>query len=326
MKRAIFFIVVLFLCPNLSLSQDPEFTQFYANPIYLNPALAGSHGCPRLNMNYRNQWPSLSGAFVTSTVSYDQFVDPISGGIAVMLVNDMAGKNTINTNSINLAYSYHMKVTHDFSILIGAQASWTQKFLNWNKLTFGDQIDPHSGFVYASKDLPRGLLLENGWGTKGFFDVSAGIVAYSKHFYVGFAAKHLNAPNESLIADQSILPARFTGHIGANIPFGGQSKYQNSTSISPNIIYTYQRGYQQTNMGLYIKHNVVTAGVWWRPYDSFILSIGVENGAMTFGYSYDLTTSKLTNASGGSHELSLAYRFACKERLKHYRTLSCPSY
>ena len=25
-------------------AQDPQFSQFYANPIYLNPAFAGSHG------------------------------------------------------------------------------------------------------------------------------------------------------------------------------------------------------------------------------------------------------------------------------------------
>jgi hypothetical protein len=41
--------------------QDPTFTQFFSNPIYLNPALAGSSGCPRFAMNYRNEWPQLTG-------------------------------------------------------------------------------------------------------------------------------------------------------------------------------------------------------------------------------------------------------------------------
>lgn len=55
-------------------AQDPEFTQFYANPLYLNPAFAGSQRCPRVALNYRNQWPALSGTFVTSSASYDQHV------------------------------------------------------------------------------------------------------------------------------------------------------------------------------------------------------------------------------------------------------------
>ena len=57
------YIILAILVSFSSRAQDPEFTQFYANPIYLNPAMAGTHGCPRLNLNHRNQWPSLSGAF-----------------------------------------------------------------------------------------------------------------------------------------------------------------------------------------------------------------------------------------------------------------------
>ena len=54
------------------LAQDPEFTQFYANPLYLNPAFAGTARCPRVNLNYRNQWPGISGTYVTYSASYDQ--------------------------------------------------------------------------------------------------------------------------------------------------------------------------------------------------------------------------------------------------------------
>ena len=42
---------------NDSNAQDPAFSQFYANPLYLNPAFAGAtpKGCPRANLNYRDQ-------------------------------------------------------------------------------------------------------------------------------------------------------------------------------------------------------------------------------------------------------------------------------
>lgn len=52
-------------------AQDLQFTQFYANPLYLNPAFAGSVRCPRICMNYRNQWPNLSGTYVSYSASYD---------------------------------------------------------------------------------------------------------------------------------------------------------------------------------------------------------------------------------------------------------------
>ncbi len=307
-------------------AQDPAFTQFYANPIYLNPAFAGSHGCPRFNMNYRNQWPSITGAFVTNSFSYDQYINAIKGGIAVMITNDMAGKNTVNWSTINLAYSYHLQVNRKFSFLMGAQATWNQKFLDWNKLTFGDMIDPRKGFIYQTGDVPRGNTLDNGWGTKGFFDVSAGIVGYSKQFYFGLAAHHLNQPNESMILGSARLPIRLTGNVGADIPLGKTSKYTNSTSLSPNIIYMYQDGFMQLNIGMYVKYGSFTAGAWWREGDAFILSVGVDAGTFRFGYSYDITTSKLTNASGGSHELSLGLNINCKKKPKRFRTISCPSF
>jgi type IX secretion system PorP/SprF family membrane protein len=322
--RLITCVIVVVSMP--SRAQDPEFTQFYANPIYLNPAMAGTHGCPRLNMNHRNQWPSISGAFITNSISYDQFVNVLQGGVALLVTNDMAGKNTINWSTVSLAYSYHLNVSRKFSLLFGAQATWNQKFLDWNKLTFGDMIDPRRGFIYQTGDLPRGTLMENGWGTRGFFDVSAGLVGFSKNFYFGFAAKHLNTPDESLILSTSRLPMRFTGHVGANINFGKGSQYQNVTSISPNIIYTYQDGFMQLNIGTYVKYGVFTAGAWLRARDAFILLVGIDSGTFKFGYSYDITVSPLSNASGGSHELSLGLNFNCSSKPQKFRTISCPSF
>lgn len=325
--KKILILLLMSLGSFVGQAQDPVFTQFYSNPIYLNPAMAGTHGCPRLNLNYRNQWANISGAFVTNSVSYDQFVNVLQGGIGISIINDMAGKNTLNWTMVNLAYSYHLQVTRKFTVLFGAQATWNQKFLDWSKLSFGDQIDPRRGFIYQTGDLPRNLINEGGnWGTRGFFDVSTGIVGYSENFYFGFAAKHLNTPNESLILGSSELPMRFTGHMGANIDFGKGSQYQNVTSISPNIIYTYQDGFMQLNLGTYIQYGAFTAGAWWRPRDAFILSIGIDTGPFRFGYSYDITISPLTNASGGSHELSLGFNFSCKQPTKKFRTISCPSF
>jgi type IX secretion system PorP/SprF family membrane protein len=108
--------VILIISSGITRAQDPEFTQFYANPLYLNPAFAGSNNCPRVALNYRNQWPALSGTFVTTSVSYDQHVDGLYGGLGLMVVSDQAGKGTLNTNRISGIYSYQLKVNREFSI------------------------------------------------------------------------------------------------------------------------------------------------------------------------------------------------------------------
>ena len=137
-------LLPLFLVLNIfnARSQDPTFTQFYSNPVYLNPAFAGSSGCPRISLNYRNEWPSLSGNYVTYCASFDTYAKSISGGLGIIAMHDQQGQATIQTSMIGGIYSYNLKVNRKFSLMFGVKAAYFQKFLYWNKLTFGDMIDP----------------------------------------------------------------------------------------------------------------------------------------------------------------------------------------
>ena len=205
--------------------------------------------------------------------------------------------------------------------MFGARAAYYQKYLDWSKLTFGDMIDPRRGFIYQTGDVPRGT------GRRGFFDASAGMVAYTKNFYAGLAVHHLNRPDESMILGQSRLPMRFTAHAGANIKIGNKGRYSNNTSLMPNIIYQYQNGFQELSIGTYLKYENFTVGAWYRNKDAFILSFGVNTDNFRVGYSYDITVSKLgQGVSGGSHEVSLGFNLKCKKKPRDFRKISCPSF
>ncbi len=301
-------------------AQDPQFTQFYANPLYLNPAFAGTARCPRVVLNYRNQWPALTGTFVTTSASYDQHVDGLMGGLGLLVTNDQAGKGTLNTTTVSGIYSYQQAISHKFSLKVGFQATYFQKSLDWSKLTFGDQIDPRRGFIYNTNDVPRG-------GSVGNADFSAGVLGYTDIFFVGFAVHHLTQPNESLIVGESKLPTKVTGHAGAAIPLGMQGKYGEArTRISPNVLYQQQAAFRQLNLGLYVDHGPITAGVWYRTRDSFIALLGFHTDKFKFGYSYDLTTSKLTTQTAGSHEVSVQMTFNCKPKRRRFRVVACPTF
>ncbi len=301
-------------------AQDPQFTQFYANPLYLNPAFAGAARCPRVVMNYRNQWPALSGTFVTTSASYDQRVDGINGGLGLLVTNDQAGKGTLNTTTVSGMYAYQQPLSRKLSLSAGFQATYFQKSLDWNKLTFGDMIDPRRGFIYNTNDVPRGGNVSN-------VDFSAGLMAFTDVIYAGFAAHHLTEPNESLIVGTSKLPMKLTAHAGASIPMGTKGKYGDAqTKISPNVLYQQQADFRQLNLGLYIDRGPITAGVWYRTRDAFIVLIGFQADKLKFGYSYDVTTSKLTTATAGSHEVSLQFQFDCKPKRKRFKPVVCPTF
>ena len=170
----------------------------------------------------------MSGNYVTSAAAYDQHIPSISGGLGFIVMNDRAGRGTLSTSRISGIYSYQQAVSRKFSIKAGFEATYFQKALDWSQLTFGDMIDPRKGFIYETQDQPRG-------GKVSQVDFSAGIIGFSKKVYFGFAAHHLNEPNESLVVGVSRLPMKLTAHFGALLPLDGDSKYA-SAFISPNIL------------------------------------------------------------------------------------------
>ncbi len=325
-KKLIFCIITLVFASNLAVAQDPAFSQFYANPLYLNPAFAGSAVCPRIIMNYRNQWPSISGTFVTYNASYDMHIDKISGGIGLLVNTDRAGEGTIVTSSFSGIYSYRLEVSRTFSIKAALQATYVDRRLAWEKLTFGDQIDPRNGFKpdVPSLETPPGKL------TKGYLDFSTGIIGYTENFYAGVAISHLTQPEEGFLTIHK-LPMKFTAHAGAVIDLQARkskSRSQDDLTISPNILY--QQHFNQLNYGFYVNWSPFVSGIWYRQNfqnsDAVIFLVGIQQNSFKIGYSYDLTVSKLTNITGGAHEVSLALQLRCPTKKKRIRTINCPSF
>lgn len=310
-------------------AQDPQFSQFYAAPIYLNPALAGSAHCPRVTLNYRNQWPALNNAFVTYAASYDQNIDALSGGIGVILLRDKAGEGTVNTTNASFMYAYQATISRKASIRAALKVTYVQKSLDWTKLSFGDMIDPRYGFVYQTLEQQPSDL------TRSFVDFGAGIAAYSDLVYGGVAVDHLTQPDEAfIVSGSSELPMKITAHFGAMIPIGYYSPRMNKdegTFISPNVIYQQQGGFNQLNLGAYFTKSSFVGGLWYRGNigsgsDAAIFLVGFSKGMVKIGYSYDMTISQLSNASGGAHEVSLGLQFQCKPKKKRFRPISCPTF
>ena len=308
---------------NSAHAQDPAFTQFYANPLYLNPAFAGTNGCPRVNLNYRDQWPGIERAYVTTSASYDKHISAIGGGLGIMVAQDRAGAGNLNTTHIALQYSYRLKVNNKFAVKAGFEASYRMIQLDWTDLTFGDMINPQQGFIYETQED-----IINNPTTRSFPDFSAGILGFSENLFFGLAVHHLTVPNQGFISE-SKLPSKITVHAGGNISLNKYSA--NAFTISPNILYQGQSEFQQFNYGIYAKKGPIVGGLWARNsaenFDSFILMVGLIQEAFKFGYSYDITVSALGNDNTlGSHELSFTIFMPCTSKSKSYNTINCPQF
>jgi type IX secretion system PorP/SprF family membrane protein len=322
MKKIYIIILIVFifaLIPERMQAQDPEFSQFYANPLYLNPALSGNKVCPRVALNYRQQWPSVNGLYSTLAASFDRLAYRLGGGIGITAMQDRAAQGTLTTTSIAAVYAPIIPLGKHVRVSMGFQAGYRQRELDWTKLTFGDQIDPRTGFSYVTKEnTPQNQ-------ATGRFDMAVGALFSTNRFYIGAAADHIFEPNEAFLGGNSSLPRKYTAHAGAIIPIGSDRFHKKF--ISPNILYRKQQDFQQLNLGLYVKNEAVVGGLWYRGNDAFILLVGLElDNGTKIGYSYDVTVSRLTNATGGAHEVSLGWQFSCKPPVKKYRPDICPSF
>ncbi len=305
-------------------AQDPEFSQFYANPLYTNPAFAGSE-CGRIALAYRMQYYGLPGGFVTFNGSYDQRVKEIGGGFGIMFTNDKAGEGVLTANHFNAAYAYELETPSGVNFRFGVQAGFYQKSLQWDKLRWGDQIIAQLGFVNSTNEtrIDKAVTAAN---------FGAGFLMYSKKFYAGFACHNITEPSQSFFGGNgpgTTLPRRFTVHGGLVIPL--DDKREPDATFSPNILIMSQGKFSQVNVGFYLNKGPLVAGLWFRQTvpnsDALIALIGFRQGDFKFGYSADFTVSNLRSAGKTAHELTATYQF-CNEHVKRrtYRTLKCPGF
>ena len=115
------------------------------------------------------------------------------------------------------------------------------------------------------------------------------------------------------------------------LPLDGDSKYA-SAFISPNVLYRRQGEFQQMNFGAYVSKGPIVGGIWYRGIlgtqyrDAFIVTLGIQSDVIKFGYSYDVTVSDLTPATGGSHEVSMSLNFDCRAKRIKFRSPPCPGF
>jgi type IX secretion system PorP/SprF family membrane protein len=311
------FLALMGLFPASAIAQDPIFSQFYAMPLQLNPAFAGSANAPRVGLAYRNQWTGFNSAYRTYAACYEQRFDRLNSGIGFNLEGDNAGDGIFITNRFSGAYAYRLKVNELISLKLGVELGIHQVNLNWDKLLFPDQIDDVNGFVYNTAEIRPDIT------NRTELDISSGLLILSNKFYFGIGLKHLNTPSQSILRLKNNLvpglPIRYTFHGGTEWIIKKGNKTQERSFVSPNFLFVAQGPYKQLNVGAYASLGQVFAGTWLRHTfqnaDAAILLAGFRAGSLKIGISYDATISKLSNNAGGTFEITLGYDFQNKKRL-----------
>jgi type IX secretion system PorP/SprF family membrane protein len=335
MKR-ILLVTFFSIAVSYAFSQDPQFSQYYQAPLYLNPGFTGITPQQRIVFNHRVQWPSLPQAFSTYAASYDIFVNELRSGFGILATTDKMGSGGWRTTTAGLLYSYKVRLTENIVFSPGLYFGYGTNGLDRNKLRLGD------GLEYDGISLDPEV---NRLGRQSYFDFGSGFLLYNKSFWVGASFMHMNQPNLSVLNDVSRLPMKTAIHGGAKLSLGGSGPRTMSrvSYLTPSFIYRMQGNtFSQLDFGVNYHVDPVSVGVWYRgkPWqttvgntvaqDALILQLGMLFKNLNIGYSYDFTISDMQTASGGAHEISVVLEFAAKPlrqgSKKKYKLIPCPTF
>ncbi len=299
--------ILFFLFSYIGLSQDVSFSQINNNKLYLNPAFAGSTSNPELTMSYRNQWPALGSQFVTSFLSYEEYEPNINSGFGVTLMNDRSANGIYSLNSISTFYSNQQRISPKLNVKFGLELGYKQNFIDNDKLFFEDSFNGNSFSLITNEPFMNGLKVH-------YFDLSSGILLFSDKWYVGFAANHINTPNQSLVFGESYLPVKYGLHGGGQIHLDKSTDRRKNVIYMPSIALLHQGEFTELTFNNNVKSGKFLIGGGFRLVegysyrDAIIINFGVDTGELVFHYGYDLTTSQLGPGTGGAHEISTIIR------------------
>ncbi len=121
-------------------AQDPQFSQFYAAPQYVNPALTGNTHQDRIGLNYRLQWPGVQPGYETYMAAYDHRFSTVNAGMGGMVLRDKAGTQRPHLHHIGLSYSYEARINYNRAIRGGLRMGYTMRGVDPSGYLFADQV------------------------------------------------------------------------------------------------------------------------------------------------------------------------------------------
>ncbi len=318
-------------------SQDEHFSQFYALPMHLNPALTGAYqGTYRIAAIYRDQWNNaLASGYRTIAAGGDTSIDfrldkknqPNKIGVGILFTNDEFNALQFSNSKLAVYGSFQKRLGDKNPSYLGAgiQLGVVQHNVNYDNLTFQDQfnqIDRFDGIT--SENLPP-----NNFGT---LDVSVGInytlQLPSTTIYIGAASHHINEPSFSFFNNLNLpnpttdisqrLNSRFVGHLSID------QKLNYNLFFQPRVVYQQQGPHNQLDLGTNFEYifksrdSAVIFGLWLtvlNDLDSLHLEsitplLGLRQNNFIFGFSYDIHTQDIGDPNFGLNTFEFSIRFS----------------
>ncbi|MBN1950582.1 MAG: PorP/SprF family type IX secretion system membrane protein [Bacteroidales bacterium] len=323
MRRILIVILVIFSVWKVQ-GQDPQFSQFYSNPLYLGPSFSGAVEGSRISTSLRDQWTELATPFRVYSISYDHYFSTFNSGVGILAYKDVAGTSQLGSFNLGLMYSYNFQIFHTYHLRPGISFFYLEHGF-YGDLLFMDEIVQQGGGTTGAA-LPARDRAYN-------IDAGASALFYSKKFWLGSSVDHLFTPDISLYEVEATLPVKYSVYGGYEFRRKGQLLKPSDETMTFAFMFKKQAEVAQLDLGVYWHNYPLVLGIWYRgiPFvnsrrgDAVVFLAGLKTRSFNIGYSYDLTISNLIGAVRSSHEISITTKFLLPKRSKK-GSVPCPEF
>jgi type IX secretion system PorP/SprF family membrane protein len=297
-------VIITFMMGLLSLSafaqQDAGFSMYFFNPVYINPAYAGSRELISGSLVNRNQWVGMSGAPNSQSLTLHSAIPNSRVGLGLQVYNDKAGP--IKNTGLSFTYAYHIPLNETTKLSFGLSGMLNNIRVSWDDINVDNPNDPSFTGNTASAWVP---------------DAAAGVYLYKSRFYAGLSASHLFQSKFNMTSTSSADQAKFFRQYyltsGVVIPINKVVDFRPSVLLK----YVGAAPLVVDVNGSFIFFQRLFVGVGYRVGKKVNISgadnmvIGILQLSITdylsVGYAYDYYLNRTGAYNSGTHEIMLGW-------------------
>lgn len=293
MKRFIYILFGILLLASTNAQQLPQYTQYMLNEFAINPAVAGKEEFADVRSNNRYQWVGITDAPRTYMLTVHGPMKLKNMGLGMNLFTDIVGPT--RRVGLNFSYAYHIKLNEETKVSLGLSAGVLQWGIDGHKLQLHDAGDENLLTQYQTTYVP---------------DFGAGVLVYSKKYYIGIAVPQMYQSKINLypgVESKSKLVTHFNVNGAYKFDLGEDFK------LEPSFILKYATpAPMKLDVGVRgIYREQVWLGAAYRHNDAVTALVGyLYKNYLMIGYSYDFSTTNIRRYSSGTHEVMLGLRFS----------------
>jgi len=179
LKRTFYTLSLLFLTAGAFAQQDPLFTQYMFNNLYMTPAYAGVDGVTHFSAIHRSQWLGYQSSFgdggapTTQMVTFNTPINKLNSGAGAYILNDKLGPQ--NNLEAQVMYAYHLGIK-DTKLSFGIKAGIYSQTIDGSHYRYVDSNDP---------------LISEGKESQVRPDLGMGVFYRAEKYYLGVGVNHL---------------------------------------------------------------------------------------------------------------------------------------